>query len=143
MGWNREESIKHLRKQAQLGSQGQCAKYTRQAIEAGLEGAKLPRPASAQAKDYGLGLQAAGFAPLPGMCGGFQEGDVAIIDGFEGHPAGHMAMYDGKQWISDFPQNSCVGREGGLYPGNAYATKKPEYRLYRWNPREAWPGTSR
>ena len=139
MGWNQEKALEHLRKHAQPGSQGQCAKYTRQAVEAGLDGAKLSRPPSAQAKDYGLGLQAAGFAPLPGMCGGFQTGDVAIIQGFEGHPAGHMAMYDGTRWISDFPQNNYVGREGGLYPGGAYAKEKPDFQLYRWNPQEAWP----
>jgi hypothetical protein len=109
------------------------------AIEAGLHGVKLPRPASALAKDFGLALQAVGFEQLPGMCGGFQAGDVAIIQSLEGHPAGHMAMYDGSHWISDFSQNNYVGREGGLYPGNAYAKGCPEFRLYRWNPKEAWP----
>ena len=139
MGWDQDESVKHLRKHARPHSHGRCAQYTREAIEAGLGGGKLARPASADAKDYGLALQGAGFAPLPGMCGGFQQGDVAIIEGFEGHPHGHMAMFDGKQWISDFPQNNYVGREGGLYPGGAYADKKPDDKLYRWNPKEAWP----
>jgi len=140
MGWDTGKALKHLQKHANPASQGKCAKYTREAIEAGLDGAKVPRPPSTQAKDYGLGLQAAGFEQLPGMCGGFKEGDVAIIQGFEGHPAGHMAMYDGSQWISDFPQNNYVGREGGLYPGNAYADKRPDFRLYRWSPQSKWPG---
>jgi hypothetical protein len=136
MGWHPERALKHLRDHAQQGSNGQCAKYTRQAIEAGLDGAKLPRPSSARAKDYGVSLQAAGFAPL-NACGGYQAGDIAVIEGFNGHEAGHMAMYDGEQWISDFTQNNYEGREGGLYPGGAYAKKRPDYQLYRWNPKDA------
>jgi hypothetical protein len=139
MGWNQDKSLTHLRHHARPGSHGRCAQYTREAIEAGLAGAKLARPTSALAKDYGLGLQAAGFSPLPPMCGGFKEGDVVIIEGFEKHEAGHMAMYDGKRWISDFAQNNYPGREGGVYPGDAYSKKRPEYRFYRWNPKEAWP----
>jgi hypothetical protein len=132
MGWDVKKAVTHLRKHARPSSGGQCAKFTREAIEAGLEGGKVPRPSSRSAKDFGLGLQMAGFSELPGMCGGFQAGDVAVIDGINGHPDGHMAMYDGQQWISDFPQNDYVGREGGLYPGNAYAKAAPNYRLYRW-----------
>lgn len=48
-----------------------------------------------------------------------------IIQPIPGHPHGHMAMYDGAYWISDFVQYY------GFYPGNAYRTAKPPYQIYR------------
>jgi hypothetical protein len=64
----------------------------------------------------------------------FQAGDVAIVDGFGNgrHEPGYMAMFDGKRWISDFPQNDYAGREGGVYPGSHYQIMKPGYRFYRY-----------
>lgn len=39
--------------------------------------------------------------------------------------AGHIAGYDGKDWISDFVQN-------GFWPGKAYRTERPDYVIYRY-----------
>jgi hypothetical protein len=44
--------------------------------------------------------------------------------GLHGNPAGHIAGYDGKNWISDFVQH-------GFWPGLAYVKEKPSYVVYR------------
>jgi len=54
-----------------------------------------------------------------------RAGDVGIVQPIKGHPHGHMAMFDGKHWISDFVQLH------GLYPGPGYRTAKPPYAIYR------------
>jgi hypothetical protein len=63
-------------------------------------------------------------------------GDIAIIDGFrkgaaEGikkdHLDGHMAMYDGTDWISDFKQPGKTA-----YPGSDYERAKPKIVIYRY-----------
>src|SRR5689334_24816601 len=102
MGWNRNKAINYLRSNAESGSLGCCAQYTREAIEAG--GVALRR--HADAKDYGISLIAVGFQPilLPYPRISFLPGDVVVMDGIPGHPEGHMAMFDGKIWISDFKQ---------------------------------------
>jgi hypothetical protein len=128
MSWDVDKAVTHLQKHAKQKSLGRCAQYTREAIEAG--GVVLARHESA--KDYGLSLLAAGFTELhPDVAGELQKGDVAIIQGFTGHPHGHMAMYDGKCWISDFVQRS-------LYPGDSYRKARPSYKIYRY--RLLWTG---
>jgi hypothetical protein len=121
MGWNKEKAIEHLDQFASTKSQGHCAAYTREAIEAG--GIVLTR--HVKAKDYGTSLTGAGFTPLKLDSGKYQSGDVVIIEGFEGNSNGHMAMYDGKKWVSDFVQS-------GLYPGPTYRKKQPKYTIYRY-----------
>ncbi|MGH9422729.1 MAG: CHAP domain-containing protein [Thermoanaerobaculia bacterium] len=141
MDWDVNFAIQSLRSAAAgRKSSGDCARFTREAIEAGFvnQCVAFPRPhpvaGRRRAMDYGPSLQAVGFILLAGMCGGFQAGDVAIVDGFGNgkHEPGHMAMFDGKRWISDFEQNNYVGREGGVYPGSAYQLGKPGYRFYRY-----------
>lgn len=122
MPWTRDDAVAHLQKFAQPKSLGKCGRYTREAIEAG--GIVLARHASA--KDYGISLKAVGFGEYHSeVVGNFLKGDVVIIQGFDGHPHGHMAMFDGRNWISDFVQT-------GLYPGSAYRKNKPTYRIYRY-----------
>ncbi|QAU23552.1 CHAP domain-containing protein [Dyella sp. M7H15-1] len=103
---------------AQPDSTGECAKYVRRAIEWG--GISLPR--TRYAKDYGPILKAAGFRAALGAP---RKGDVIVIQPAPGHPAGHMAIYDGAHWISDFKQRH------GFYPDPAYRNAQPSYEIYR------------
>jgi hypothetical protein len=105
---------------AEITSRNDCAKYTRRAIEAG--GVILARHNSAQ--DYGPSLQAAGFSPLVSDNGVYLLGDVVVINAFAGKPHGHMAMFNGTNWVSDFVQRD-------LYPGPDYRTHRPIYTIYR------------
>ena len=122
MPWNIATAIAHLKTHAKDKSMGKCASHTREAIEAG--GLVLPR--TKEAKDYGTKLLATGFTELDSArTTSYQQGDVVIIQGFTENPHGHMAMFDGTKWISDFVQS-------GLYPGSGYRQNKPTYKIYRF-----------
>lgn len=133
-GWDVEKAVRHL--QAKAGPPygvGKCATFVREAIEAG--GAAVPRDGSGSAKDYGPRLVRAGFVAQLGSGTPYRKGDVAVIDGFtkaaaagvkKDHPDGHLAMYDGSQWISDFKQTGT-----SPYPGSDYEKAKPKVVIYR------------
>lgn len=120
--WDKEKAIKHLNSKAETKSRGLCAAYTRRAIEAG--GLVLSRHTSA--KDYGISLQSVGFLSLGCDTGIYLIGDVVIVDGFKDHPHGHMAMFNGNIWVSDFKQRT-------LYPGPAHRKHKPNYTIFRYS----------
>lgn len=110
MVWDKEKAVRYLQLHVNGKSIGQCAAYTRRAIEAG--GVVLSR--HQYARDYGLSLMSAGFLELGRDLNHYKAGDVVIFNGVnESHPEGHMAMYDGTVWISDFKQQS-------FYPGAAF-----------------------
>jgi hypothetical protein len=96
------------------------------------------------AKDLGPSLQGLGFK---GVFSGTvnpadsdrsfttpQKGDVAVFQGVSGHDDGHVAIYDGSQWVSDTKQPRFSANQkayaGGRftiyrYPGNQ-AHAKPK-----------------
>ncbi|WP_429549060.1 NlpC/P60 family protein [Paraburkholderia youngii] len=119
MSWNKNAAVDYLQLNARPVSRGECARYVREAIERG--GIVLARTRSA--KDYGLSLAHAGFRAV--STASLQKGDVIVIDGNHLHPHGHMAMYDGQCWISDFKQWR------GFYPGPDYRSARPDYKIYR------------
>jgi hypothetical protein len=119
---NIDKSVQYLDSNAEDSSQGWCATYTREAIEAG--GVTLAHPSSGLAKDYGPSLEQAGFTEVSDDDYQPQKGDVVVIQPPEGETAGHMAMYDGTQWVSDFKQRT-------MYPGQAYRDNEPAYAIYR------------
>lgn len=118
--WNRNLAIDHLNRNARPQSTTNCAKFVRLAIAAG--GVQLTPRGSA--KDYGISLLAAGFRQIAE--GGWPEyGDVAVIQPIAGHPHGHMAMFNGRYWVSDFVQVN------GYYPGQGYRSARPPVTFYR------------
>ena len=70
-------------------------------------------------------LLAVGFVALPAAEGFYAGADVAVIQPITGHPHGHMAMFNGTFWLSDFKQLH------GLYPGPGYRCQKPPFTVYR------------
>ncbi|WP_323870132.1 N-acetylmuramidase family protein [Xenorhabdus szentirmaii] len=141
--WNKDIAINTLNKRAKPKSQSDCAKFTRIAIESG--GVKIeippPRPGNgaASAKDYGPSLEDVGFVAVYRYSGnpaeladvfsipGQQAGDVVVIQSKEGSPHGHMAMFNGTHWVSDFKQSN------GPYPGPGYRKLKPSFVMYRYD----------
>ncbi|MDE8731202.1 hypothetical protein PZH39_16025, partial [Desulfovibrio desulfuricans] len=74
------------------------------------------------ASGYGPILRHAGFLTVaPGEK--LQKGDVVVFQPVKGPPDGHVAMFDGKQWISDYKQDS-------IYAASAYKNGAP-YVVYR------------
>jgi hypothetical protein len=121
MPWNVTTAVNHSTENAEPNSIGRCAQYTREAIEAG--GVTLARHGSAE--DYGPSLVTVGFTEYAAEPpGGFRAGDVAVIQGFDGHPHGHMQMYNGTAWVSDFSQRD-------FWPGPAYRTEQPAFTIFR------------
>jgi hypothetical protein len=125
MPFDTDKFASYLRKHASLHSQAHCAKFVRRALEAGGADTKgHPTPA----RLYGPTLLSNGFHAIsvdnPDKFP-FQQGDIVVIQPTKhGNPAGHIAGYDGKNWISDFVQH-------GFWPGLAYAKEKPGYVVYR------------
>lgn len=120
--WNREDAVSYLNSHAMNASHGRCAEYTRKAVEAG--GVTLVRHTSA--RDYGFSLQTVGFITLGQFTGPYEAGDVGMVSPIPHHPHGHMAMFNGVNWISDFTQLH------GWYPGSTYQKLKPVFAIYRY-----------
>ncbi|POU77184.1 hypothetical protein C3387_01340 [Leclercia sp. LSNIH6] len=138
--WNNRASVSYINSHVESKSHGKCAAYVRRAVEAGGVKIKIPPPrigGSASACDYGPSFEAVGFKPVYSYTGsgptdtaaipGQQVGDVVVIQPIDGHPHGHIALFNGTHWISDFIQLR------GFYPGQQYRNIKPAYILYRYS----------
>lgn len=87
---------------AALGrSVGRCALYVRKALQsAGYE--FTPQPSAYQ---YANGTLAnAGFVKISNDNYVPQVGDIAVFNRTSKNPHGHIQIYDGSQWVSDFRQ---------------------------------------
>jgi hypothetical protein len=137
--WNTQSSVNFINEKAESKSLGKCAAYVRRAIEAGGVTIRIPAPrfgSSASACDYGPSLEAVGFKPIfvysgigpidTGTVVGQVAGDVVVIQPIQGHPHGHIALFNGVNWVSDFIQLR------GFYPGQQYRNIKPAFKLYRF-----------
>jgi RHS repeat-associated protein len=102
---------------AQSRSQGQCASYVRRGMEAGGADMRI-RPLAAA--DYGNSLVREGFRGLDPSDYVPQAGDVAVYGRVPGADYGHIQMYNGTQWVSDFLQRSIV-------PGPGYSGSSPSF----------------
>ena len=122
--WDLDAAIAHLQNAAHRGSIRRCGEYVHKAIDAG--GIRLNtayNPNGVSASGYGPILRHAGFRTVaPGEKP--QKGDVVVFQAIEGHPDGHVAMFDGKRWISDFRQNS-------IYAATDYQEVDAPYVIYR------------
>ncbi len=106
-GWNLAATIRFLENNTGMASKHMCAKYVRMAMEAGgLSTAGRP----AVAKDYVNYLPSIGFSHIATLGDNwstfsFCPGDIAVMQR-PGNPsaAGHICMYTGSIWISDFKQ---------------------------------------
>lgn len=117
--WSAVGAVRYLQWNAEDASQGNCARHVREAVERG--GIRLSR--TADAKDYGYSSRAAGFHEV--SASNLRPGDVIVIQAIAGHPHGHMAMFDGQIWMSDFRQYR------GFYPGESHRRPHPPYKIYR------------
>jgi len=97
------------------GSSGYCARYVRKALQsAGYE--FTPNPSAYQYATRGT-LDKAGFSKISNDMP-TQVGDVIVYDRSSKRPHGHIQIFDGTNWISDFRQNG-ISPYSGVY---AYTT---------------------
>jgi len=134
MAWSKEAAVKYAEENAESGSTGKCAKYVKNALVQG----GLTYLGCVHARNCGGGLEAQGFAMVMDQAtdiGVYEVGDVVVIEGWadpdgeegpkKGNASGHLALWNGKVWISDFVQTKSV------YPGPGYRENKPAYKIYR------------
>lgn len=121
MSWNLSAALKHLVSSASGTAKHQCAKYVRMAIEAGGI-STVGRPVSAcKYKNF---LPSIGFNFIGKITGKVNQaswskrnarpGDIAVMDHGE---HGHICMWSGTCWISDFKQSNMwpYGGDGTCY----------------------------
>lgn len=96
---------------------GYCARYVRLALEAGGISVNKDRPKSAYEYAYWL-YKYGGFSTLDKA--GYKElhGDIVVFNRMNGHPDGHIAMWNGDNWVSDFIQNSIYASKDYQHPDN-------------------------
>lgn len=98
-----DKAVAYLISHAENRSIGKCGLYVHRALEAGGFHPYLPRSAYQYWSD-GL-LKNIGFNEIK-KPSSFKKGDITVTESNASHPDGHMAMWTGTQWISDFVQNS-------------------------------------
>jgi hypothetical protein len=86
-------------------STGRCANFCRRGLEAGGFDSR-GRPTSAG--DYGEFLTSRGANRIESAEYEPQAGDIVVFGKTARHPHGHIAIFDGQQWISDFKQRDVV-----------------------------------
>ena len=100
---NMDAAVYHLVKNAQKKSVHKCAGYVANALQHG--GFKFKRQGAAyQYRTNGI-LIGMGYKEIS-KPKSFKKGDITITEKNKYHIYGHMAMWSGKKWISDFVQNS-------------------------------------
>ena len=99
-----------------------CAQYCRMGLEAaGLDTSDRPR--SGDAGDYGPFLLRHGAEVVSSRDYDPKVGDVVVFDKTAQHPNGHIEMFDGNRWISDFKQH-------GFSPYSD-SNSTPTFTIYR------------
>jgi hypothetical protein len=95
--------ISWLDSHAHLHSTHHCAASVRQAMEAaGIHTAGRP----VDAGDYGPFLLRHGARAVDSESYQPQPGDIAVFDKSGDHPSGHVQVFNGQHWVSDFVQQS-------------------------------------
>ena len=116
---NIDAAVKHLVANAASSSKGWCAKYVANALEKG--GFVFQRQGSAYMYHTNGIMRKMGYNEIskPSY---FQKGDITVTERNSAHVDGHIAMYSGTQWISDFRQNSEF----------VYSRNQPPVHYYRY-----------
>ncbi|EMF5693780.1 glucosaminidase domain-containing protein [Enterobacter roggenkampii] len=130
---NAENFKKGIDKKLKYG-ESKCARYVKKALITG--GASANNSEIESAKNYGPWLLENNFKIVDNATtvrtdgvftiSGQQVGDVVVIQAAPHHVHGHMAMFNGTHWVSDFVQ------ERGFYPAQIYRDQSIPYALYRY-----------
>ncbi len=118
-------AVAHLDANAHDKSQHRCARYVREAIE---QGGGTHIGSTGEARNYGPLLERGGFSSVATQdtIDSYrpQAGDVAVFQPYEGgSAAGHMQMYNGSRWVSDFRQPSFYASRG--YGASNFTVYRP------------------
>ena len=117
---NMTATIQHLTDNALSKSSGNCSKYVANALEAG--GFVFTRQKYAYQYWSNEILTGIGYYEI-NETSSYEKGDITVTENNDDHPKGHIAMWNGTNWISDFVQKSK----------NIYSSNQPPIHYYRYN----------
>lgn len=103
MDFDIDRAIEHLNSHAHEKSTNSCAKYVMDAVEAG--GLNVLRGHAYLLYENHL-MERMGFKEIP-MSTPFEKGDIIVCERvLPKHENGHVEMYNGETWVSDFKQKT-------------------------------------
>lgn len=117
--WNPKEAAEYATQNAEKKSVGLCALYVRKAIIAG----GIPLYRGGDAWSYKYLLPIIGFEEVKDKADK-KMGDIVVFQPIGGRKFGHIAMWNGQQWVSDFKQRS-------LFVHSDYRREGCEYTIFR------------
>ena len=119
--WSPEEAARYATEHAEKKSVGMCALYVRKAIIAG----GIPLYVGGDAWSYKYTLPILNFHQV-GKKSEREIGDIVVFQPIGGRKYGHIAIWNGKQWVSDFKQRNLIVHSDYLNDGCEYAIYRRE-----------------
>lgn len=110
-----------------LTNDGHCLRNVRRALAAG--GINLSCGTDEYAGQCNGPLGSLGFQSLGGSDSGPQAGDIIVVSPVGKHTIGHIAMWNGSNWVSDFVQSN-----GEQPPGCPYGSTTGCPVVQYWRP---------
>lgn len=135
-------AMRYARQHAKSKSSGYCARFVANALE--YAGIKFQRQPSAYMYHSNGILKKAGFGLVSTSMSGYspQPGDVCVIGRFNNHKHGHICIYGGKNWISDFIQRNPSPYSDGPGPLYFYRYGGPDVaidtQMENYDSSESW-----
>lgn len=117
--WSPEVAAEYATEHAEKKSVGLCARYVRKAIIAG----GIPLYWGGNAYHYKYVLPVLGFDKVDSN-EKRKVGDIVVFQPIGGRRFGHISMWNGKQWVSDFKQRNFIVHSD-------YWKEGCEYAIYR------------
>ena len=114
------DAADYLTRNSCKSSKGLCAKYVANALQYGGK-FTFNRQSSAYMYHSNGILNRIGFREI-GKPNSFKVGDITVTEKNKDHEHGHIAMWNGNQWISDFRQKSEF----------VYSKNQPKVHYYRY-----------
>lgn len=114
--WCPEAAARYATEKAEKKSIGMCALYVRKAIIAG----GIPLYVGGDAWSYKYTLPILNFHQV-GKKSEREVGDIVVFQPIGGRKYGHIAIWNGKQWVSDFKQRNLIVHSDYLNDGCEYA----------------------
>jgi predicted chitinase len=122
-GYDIDKAVDYINVNVEPKSIGKCALYVRRAINAGgisnVFGHANEYYDADKLVNYGFTKVGTDIDAIT-----LKKGDIAAFGAVSGHAYGHIAMWNGTQWVSDFKQSS-------FWVANQYSIEK-KYAIYRW-----------
>lgn len=104
------DACRRLERNVRPRSTARCAMFVRFAVEAGLHlPANSLQGVLGNARDFARTLGKVGFAPVEWQNWSPQPGDILAQQEMPGHAYGHVSMFSGRLWMSDYLQKNMWG----------------------------------